>query len=476
MTSTTASNLALMAGFLSLMIGASCVLFSGVMYYKYWDASLHVSTTQPFVYFSGLSLLYDGVSTVREAWGLQDKLMEYAWCTDYTGNYNLHPQTRAPACSCINDVYVKYMDVVMADRVNDSVMLLGNETEVVNASRQLQALHAYFQQPWEPNAIAGNLAVTVSNASVAGVSPVWYKQQTVLCLKYRSVWREHGYFFRLHPLAMFFYTSFALFIFGISYFLRVQVPSVNSTTMKVLILILTLWGVSFIFFMNPLCNWIYSFALMCIWGNFMFSIDDEYCSIVETSTTAPELKKDMFIPPHPLKVGIWYYMLIFFPMLVVYLGLSNLMRDIGGLFGLYVVGYLLAACMQRYFWTKSYLCTNMRIETMIHGYEKEVYVLTAESSTPFRWLLELVLLGTSVVLSLVLVLTLFMGWYSQGFYCGNWVGLVAFAACLVFFGLEFFAHNSELLAFTTIDFTQSMLCLISSVLVLFGAYIDAALV
>lgn len=475
------SNLAFISSLIVLFASVFCVLLSAVMYCKYSDKTYYISSTQPFVLFSELAGLYDGVATVRDAWNLQTQLMNFAWCTDFTGNYDSHPESSTPACSCINHVYVDYMLAVMGAQVNDSYMFLDNATSLVNVSTQLLALQSFFAQPWIPNAL-----VSVINESVVSqttvVSKDVYQKNTILCLTQRSTWKEYDYFFRIHPLAMFFYTSFALFLFSVMYFFSVQEVTANKLERYALVFFNTTGAVVFLLIMNPLSNWIYAIALLGIFGNYCTSIDDEYSSVVDTGVANEDYVAAGYEPVHPLKVGLWYYLVVFFPILVVYIGLCNLVRDMVALFGLYILGYLVVCCMQRYFWVKFVLRPYMPVEIVMRGYQRMDYYLQCQSSHFFGGALQKSLSLIFFVLLFFLSVVLMTGWYHQDFYVGNYVGLASFACMVVVFLLEFSVSYkepqdpSEHLPFSVIDCVQVLLSALSNIMVLWAAIWDSTIV
>jgi hypothetical protein len=232
-------------------------------------------------------------------------------------------------------------------------------------------------------------------------------------------------------------------------------------------------------------NWIYATALLMFTINFLVGIDDEFISLAQYENPHVIITKDVFSPPHPLMVGTWTFFLVFFPVVVVYIGLSNLMRDMVALLAMYVVAYITASCMQRFFWTKWYMQPHNVIETFMYDYTHNMYKLSTSTSKIFRDPIQMILAFTFFVMFILLSWTIFMGWYNQSIQSGNWFALVAALSLLVFFALEFgtepvklntkMNNIDEQVPFDIIQFMQVIIVVLCHTALLFGASIDATL-
>lgn len=464
--------LAFTAGIIILFVSLASIIYTSVMYMRYSHSTLRLTSTEPFVAFSTVAGLYDSADTVQKVTQLKHDILDQAWCNEHTGNYNLRPETRSPACVCLMRVYTSFLTRVVDPLVNNTSLV--------------DRFIAHVLKPYNNDTWAMDLWTTYSNMSelvVAGAGV--YKTPTVYCLSQRATWRVYPYSFEVHPLAMFFYTSMCLFVLGVSYILRVESPGVIGEYMKFLVLGLSVLGMIFLLYMYYPANWIYAIALLMYTLNFMLGINDEFISIAEYYDENTVLHRNTFSPPHPLMVGMWTFFLVFFPMVVVYVGLANLMRDMVALFAMYVIAYLVAACMQRLFWTKWYIQPFNYIENFMFDYTHKVYKLSEKSSGIFRAPLEEILTFTFGILFFLLIWTVFMGWYSQSIQSGNWFALIVGFALVLFFVLEFFTipvslnqdmnNIEQLMPFDVIQFLQVIIIVGSHTALVLGASIDAAL-
>lgn len=457
----TSSNYAYVAGLFLLFSSLVGVLFSSVIYYKYQGATYYITITKPFAQYYQYIDLYNSVNTVGDAVKLNATVLDKAWCNLPTGDYTLHPQTRSPSCTCLNNYYAQFMYDILAPLINNS-----------NTSLNLQS---WIQKPWVLDPASPSIFYSYVNSSVAvaRTKSSYYGTASRACRTSRSTWRIDPYPFRLHPLALFFYTSFTMFIFGFSYLSRVESLSHTGSWSKYLLLGFSAAAILFLVLIDAAGNWFYALGIGCVCFNYLTSITDEFQSMVDKEQKP--LVEHSFVVPHPLMVGLWNYMIIFVPILIVYMGLVNYVRDIVALFGLYVLGYMLTACVQRYFWSKWYMQANMVIESFQMSYKHMDYTLTKESARLFRVPILIFLAVIFVVMLAFTSTTLFVNWYSETFLTGAWTSLAVASVLLIVFVIEFFTRSEEFLHFGFMQFIQVMLVILCNCALVSVAAYDSTL-
>lgn len=460
------SSLAFTAGIIAALVSLVCILASGITYWKYPDRSLAISTVRPFVRFNDVAALYNGITQLRQAVQMNTTLLNTGWCNEPTGNYYLYPENRAPSCDCINRQYAGFMGELL--------------TSLVNNTTSLARVNSYILQPWNNDTFSMNIIRSYNNSTVAvsSVTTAKYYTNTINCIPYHPPWKIEPYYFRVHPCAMFFYTSLCLFIAAFSYLLRVETTVIMGYYMKFCIILMATLGGAFMIIITPTANWWYALAIGCVVINYTFGLQEELKSIIPGSYTSvnqleansmPTLFDDAVNAPHPILVAIWNFIVIFFPMMVVYMGVINFARDVMCLLGFYVVGYLLSAIMMRTFWSKWYLQKHFHTSLVQFNYPHQHYFLTEKSAKCFR-VISLIFLSVMFwVMTFFLFFLLYLGWNPNILVSGGVLSIITFSGMAVLFFLEMWAYPVETdgpLHFSQIHFIQVVIvCLCNGAMV-----------
>jgi hypothetical protein len=404
-----------------MFVSAGCVLFSGFMYNKYSTSSLQLITTRPFVDFGSLDDIYFQNKVLSGAIAMNRTLMSRAWCTELSSDINSRPETRSPACTCINSVYADYMKNII-------ILLTGNTTRA-------NIMWQYYQAPWITNPGANSFISNYSSSTlvITDAMQAEYTKSTLQCLQKRSTWVNSPYLVNINPLAMSFYCSSALFMLAWSLVLRVMANTHTGEWAKWFLFFIAVGCSAFLFVSDIASNWVYAVALLCIAINFVTSLNDEFSSMVEEEEH--QLPLEVFYPPHPIVIGLWYYIQIAFPIMVVYLGLSNLQRDVMALLGYYVVGFIIASSIQRMFWVKWYIRRGIKVINK--------HTHTAQSSAKFQFIMLLFLAIIFIMTMFLGTMLVFMQWYNQNFMSGNWFAMIIGMVYTLVFFLEFLDKPNE---------------------------------
>lgn len=193
------------------------------------------------------------VQNISQATRMNATLMQTAWCTEptglfstirnmcrehtayyfamtCTGNYYLYPETRSPACMCINNVYADFMLAILPNstslaRVIEYIKVVIMTVLFVSTSFLITKFQK--QAPWTNDSVAAGLiqsTYSLSNTIVLTTVKDSFATQTVNCLNQRATWRIYPNTYQIHPVILAFYTSFTLFLLGFTYMLRVEAP------------------------------------------------------------------------------------------------------------------------------------------------------------------------------------------------------------------------------------------------------------
>lgn len=454
-------------GLILLFTSIASVLFTGIMYYKHISNSLLLTTTTPFVDFRLLYNIYIDTKTTGQSVNISytNVLLNKAWCNEKTGNYYSTPQTRAPACTCINNIYAMYMRDVLSTQIYNDTILLG--------------IQRYIMNPYNGDTVsAGLLNAYKYNTNTVPINVTnIYADMTLKCLNKRAVWRIFSYTSRLHPILSAFYTSYCMFIFAFSYLTQVESIIKTGVWAKYLLLVFSSGVTIFLLYMDFYANWMYAIGVILVNLNYTFALGEEFTSIEEKEQAQPT--GEVFNPPHPLSVGAWNYVMVSFPVLVVYMGCTNYMRDTMGLVGLYVIGYGIVSAMQRLFWCKWYLKNGMKIETYQLDRPHTTHILDDGVYQEFSSALQLILGCIYVVLLVFGSICIYMNWYVQGFMWGNWVAMVMGILYVFYFGLEFTdspekipVKYADMLQFNGVMFTQILLLVVINSIFCISTVVD----
>jgi len=403
-----------------LFISTLCVFYSGVIYNQYLHTAYTVFTTGPFVNFGDVKNVYYNNKVINTALVMNKTLLQKGRCMTNTSDYTVRPETRSPACACIINEYGSFIREI---------------AQTWSASANVSdSVRNYYVTPWIPNPIALNWTANYTSKTIVIPENLVnkYADQTLLCLNKRSTWELIPYIVNIHPVAMSFYTSCALFMLFWSLVFRVMANKLTGDWTKWFLFFFALASSTFLFLSDLQSNWIYATALLCICIHFVASLGSEFSSMVEDTTTGGAMMTD-FQPPHPIMVGLWYVIVINFPIMVVYLGLSNLQRDIVGLLGYFVVGFIIATCVQRIFWVQWYMQPNINVV--------DNYRHSEISSWKFRSIILTFLILTYTLVTFFATMLIFMQWYDQGFTGGNWIAMILGMVYVLIFIMQLFSSK-----------------------------------
>lgn len=510
------ADLARLVTVLTLFVATGCIMLSGFIHSTRKQSSLLITTTRPFVQFNQLPPIVYNVKTTREAVGLNKSLLDYAWCTQKTGNFYSRPENIAPACECIQNQYEKIMTSLTKPVINNPTV---------------QAIYqAYLDSPWNNNRlgldITRALLLTYNFTTTSTQFPLWISDNPVLssqnisnttlasilsslsamtstvittrsdidfaagnmlkCMSKRAVWIVEPYVFRLHPVILSLYLSYALFMLVFSYVFRVDAKDHVGSWSKWYLFMITVFPVGYMFLDNIPANWPYALALILINFHYVTALRDEFTSIDEDLAKTKDLNHVAhynFHPPHPLMVGLWYFALVEFPVIVTYLAFTNVTRDVVALLGFYMIGYLIALGIQRISWTNWYQRKGMKIEAYQGlGRSNFSLILNHYTSHIFRLPLYWTLFTIVVYVYFIGSLAVFLQWYNASFYSSNWMGLSSGLLYLAFFVLSLFYKpekgplvKGNEIKFDVNELAQFLLILSATLLFVVGTVIDALL-
>jgi hypothetical protein len=305
------------------------------------------------------------------------------------------------------------------------------------------------------------------------------------CVMVRAFWEVGPYWFRLHPVILGFYLSYALFMLMFSYFFRVTVRTHMGAWARWYLFILTAFPVTYMMYVDIESNWPYAVALIFITFNYITAITDEFSSMDDYDN--PKFNQyavvdGKFSPPHPLLVGLWYFVLIEFPVIVTYLGFVNLTRDVMGLIGFYMIGYLIALAVQRICWTQWYQRPGMKLETynMVWLTDNPSLIMSKAMGDAFRPLLTTILLVIFLYVYFLGAALVFMQWNNTTAHNGHWMAMTAGIIYIVYFMLCVFYQprpsdrvGDKPLRFELTEASQLMCVLLATVLFVLGTVVDA---
>jgi hypothetical protein len=454
------------AGQLLLFTSVACVILSATMYYKNFEDTFLLTTTTPFVNFQYLRDIYLRTTTIGQGVNMSYTLLDTAWCFEKSGNFNLNPETRSAACTCINTEYAKFMQEILTPLVNN--------TNITNN------LFNYLTTPWINDPTSKNLYISYKyNTSKIQPSIITkYSQTTLLCYKQRSVWRISEYPLKLHPICMAFFSSYCMFIFAFSYMAQVASSPETGKWARYLLLLFSVAAGTFLLAMDWAGNWMYAIAIIVINLNFGVALADEFMSL-DDKRVIPEEPGVLFCAPHPMMVGLWNYVIVSFPTLLIYLGLTNYIRDVVALLGLYVLGYTVSVAMERGFWSKYYLQFGAKLKMNQFGAVNGIHTINRMQAKPYTELMVVTCYIIFFVLATMTGVTIFMNWYEQNFSLGNWVAMILGLTYVAMFVLDMSdmnpPHNIEKMSFGWRQTLQIMMIVFINTTFVIVTIIDSSL-
>jgi len=420
----------------TLFVSTTCIFSSMIVYHYTGNSGLNVWTQRPFVNYNVISDTYSSVTTVASLFAMRSKLLDAAWCTDVSENYQTCPFNLSQSCDCLYQQYATLWDQIYPAILN-------------NAGRSA-VFGDYIHSPWKYElnySQVGKYAVDNFNDLITNTGAVsktlldTYVQTSVTSCRYtHSTWRKSLYPTKLHPCIIGYVCAFALFMFSSMYMELVIVPAEYGSFYRYFgLFFVTLAAVlPLILDQNIVFNLIYIITLILISVTFSVVLRDEFVSITQTEFRVV-LTSPPFVPPHPIRVGMWYVIYVTFPLFLTYTALMNFTRDVIALLGVWVIGVVIATLMQRYFWCKCYLHQNMWIES----YGKQMYQVSEKTGSGFHLFMTWCI---GVILAILFSLTgcfLYVDWYSQRFMTGNWFGMSSLIIYFLVFVIELFQDDSK---------------------------------
>ena len=422
-------------GLFILIASLGSVLIPLIVYAIRPSRGIELTTTRPFVDFHLLGDVLGQVVTLKDALAVNKTLLQTAWCDEPTGNYYAHWETRAPVCSCIQGQFLDFIGLVLNSTLNTTGSVsttVGNVT-TTTPSDALR-IENYLVTPWLNDTLAQAALSKYVNSTIA--VPTAYVQSYAgsiasTCMPYHPVWKIEPYYGHFNPVVASFYCCTAMFIWAFSFIFRVDAVSkydmlARLTTVTLAVAVAIVWILG-----DRSSNWFYSVGIIYFSVNYATSLNVEMQSVKGARTEKVLDPSKLFFPPSPLVVGMWQYIQILFPVIVVYLGATNYVRDVYALLGFYVIGYGVVSAVQRFFWSKWYMRENNRVEAYS---KKNPYppVLTKQSSLFYRMPVMWSLAFTYIFLFFIGSVIVFAGWYNQTLVSGNWFALII---SLVFAGV-----------------------------------------
>jgi hypothetical protein len=167
--------------------------------------------------------------------------------------------------------------------------------------------------------------------------------------------------------------------------------------------------------------------------------------------------------------------------IVTYLGFVNLTRDVMGLIGFYMIGYLIALAVQRICWTQWYQRPGMKLETynMVWLTDNPSLIMSKAMGDAFRPLLTTILLVIFAYVYFLGAALVFMQWNNTTAHNGHWMGMTAGIIYIVYFMLCVFYQprpsdrvGDKPLRFELTEASQLMCVLLATVLFVLGTVVD----
>lgn len=424
-------NIALIIGlatFMSFGCGVGCIL---VLTYTP-NSGFVLWTQRPFWDFNAIGDLYKGVTTVGGLVRMNASLLETAWCNDEKDTYNKYAYNMNQGCDCLYQEYATLWDQIYP--------------AIFNNAPKSSDYNKFIHDPLNPSKITSLTAtglqeLSANTATVSRVLLDTYAQRSMSICKYRrNSWRSYIYSSKMHPCIIGYFCAFTLFIFSSLYFEMVLTPGELGGSAKYFILVfITLIAIlPLIVNANVLFNLVYIVGMVMVSATFFISINDEFLSISDSQISSVSYP-NVFIPPHPIRVGVWYVIYATFPVILMYTAMMNFTRDIVALFGVWVMGVVMATVMQRYFWCKCYL----HPELLIEAFGNQPVHLRKKTADAFRFVMVWSLGVIAFVMSFLIGCFFYLDWFTQDFMPGNWVGMVSLLMYFTIFVIEIFENDNE---------------------------------
>ena len=330
---------------LSLLMAASL----GGAYPFYKDNYLSLTMTQPFGNWGGVKHFYAdlGGGTYADEAGFTLLADGVGWC-NMTSPRALAPASRSQACACLHGVLLAF------------------------------------------------LGETAPNETIPYATADAYGGQALACLRLRGVWDVWGMGV-LHPVAL------ALALNGGMGVLLGAALLLSMGYSRTLVWGLTLGLVAAcsapMIAFHFQCNSIFVLMLLAVFVGIAYSLDEDLAPTGDEEEYTPILSQSAWAPPAGGCVALWWGMPLFTAGHVVYMGASHLIRDVPGLLGLGLLGFLLGLMAQRVYWTRVYVASGadaggfLVTDRMARTFGAwSAYLLTL--SLVFTWVWVMILLYT----------------------------------------------------------------------------------
>ena len=392
---------------LVLGMSAALALVAGISYASYNRGGLSLTLSRPFTDWRDVKNYYYN-SLAGQNYTLPDTstnlMLATAWCNYSSPRPGIVPQNRSDACGCL---YRKHQ------------AFLANRT-------------ANVLFPTDITRAAGDDAIN--------------------CLRYRSVWdvSKCGHQCRVNPAVLAFTSNLAVLIPCVACALGVFAPGLNQYLVFFIAAIPMLLGVGLLEGMRVVENLIYALALLGIYAGVVLGLDGELIPDAMMQTTNSGYGRagrrnaiignlgNIQIKQAPvIMIAVWHALPLVYTLAVVYLAVAHTVRDLAGVLGYALIGFITGFLAQRLFWTRWNLMIALPEANRSESSLKLAYAFVT-------WIGWCVRVGLVVAWTFIFVLA-YTQWFPSSPYYGSYNSLVilillcilALFECLLYSGIPY---------------------------------------
>lgn len=432
----------------TLAVFSVCVvmaMISGFSYVAYNSGGLALTLSRPFSDWRDVKNFYlnlagQNITTPDTSTSL---MLATAWCNYPSPRPNIMPQNRSEACVCLYNKHQTFL-----------INLTTTPTNNITATFPTNACQ--------------NAASDALN-----------------CLRYRGVWdvSRCGHQCRVNPAVLAFTSNLALVIPCLACILGMFAPGLNRYLVYFITFIPALLGVCLLMAMRPIENLIYAFGLLGIWAGVVLGLDGELIPDATVRTGGRAGRRGAIVTlngPGELKrqaapmvlIAVWHAIPLITTLALVYLAVAHTVRDLAGVLGYALVGFIMGFMAQRLFWTR----WNM-LFSLPEANKNENTVRIAKAFV--CWIGWCLRVGLAVAWSFVFVLA-YTQWFQNSPFNGSYAALVVviLLSLMVLFESLLYSNipysNAEV-PFGWVEIAQVMLVLLANTLFSLVSVVDLAL-
>lgn len=423
-----AQNMAMLA---VLCVSMVMAMIAGFSYVAYNSGGLLLTLSRPFSDWKDVKNFYLGLAgqNLTTPDTSASLMLATAWCNYSSPRPNIVPQNRSEACTCLYNKHQSFL---------------------LNLSNTF------------PQDACSNAADDALN-----------------CLRYRGVWdvSQCGPQCRVNPAVLAFTSNLALAIPCLACVLGVFAPGLNRYLVYFITFVPALLGICLLMGMRPIENLIYCLALLGIWAGVVLGLDGELIPDAarlagKTGRRLNGLGNEQNKQSPLIMIAMWHSIPLITSLALVYLAVAHTIRDLTGVLGYALIGFITGFIAQRLYWTR----WNMLISLPEANKSESTTRLANAFVTWIGWCLRV-----GLVVSWIFIFVLaYTQWFPSSPFNGSYSVLVILVllVCMAFLESLLYSnipYNNAEIAFGWVESVQVALVLLANTLFSLVSVVDLGL-